>query len=701
MNPSAPAAVGATPVMHSDRLDSWKEIAAYLKRGVTTVQRWEREEGLPVHRQQHDSLGSVYAYKQELEAWRQQRAVATERDDPGPEESALTNRRSLPWQATVLSGATILIGVLALVGTGAVHFGVTAMPKVVRHLTIVPPSTAPMSINGLDRNLAIAPDGSRVVYVGGTGTPRLFVRALDQLETTPIAGVFSSRSPFFSPDGQWIGFFEGFTSLKKVAVSGGPATELTYVNIGGDSGPRGASWGPNHRIAFAIGDRLLLIPDDGGKPELLAVADHAKGEAAYWWPEFLPGGRSLLFTILPSGDGSEKGLSSATENAQIAVLDLRTGKRKVLLDGGSHARYLESGHLVYAAEGTVRAVAFDLRKLAIVGNPKTVIPQVAMSRGGAANFDVARDGTLVYMPGEVENDLVTLAWVDRHGNEEPVGTPAFSYRYARLSPGAARVVLGSPRDLGVWDFSNGKLTWFGIGYSTYPVWTPDGQNLIFATTRAGAANIYRQSIDGHQPLTRLTTSPYNQFPNAVSPDGAYLVFREDAASSDLMLLDLRKQRTEPLVQTPFMEMNADISPDGTLLAYQSNESGQNEVYVQSFPKAASKPWKVSDGGGTRPQWAPNGRELFYFSSTGALTSLPIQRQGGAFTLGTSATLFNATPYLITGMGGRTYDVSPDGARFLMTKPARPSGFPGSGRNMEIVLNWFEEIRRAVPTPALP
>src|SRR5262249_26242111 len=215
-------------------------------------------------------------------------------------------------------------------------------------------------------------------------------------------------------------------------------------------------------------------------------------------------------------------------------------------------------------------VAFDRNTLSIVGHPKSVVPNVAMTREGAANFDVSRDGTLVYEPGQQENDLVTLTWIDRHGREQPVDVPPFSYRYPRLSPDSHRIALGSPRDLAMWDDNAHKLTWFGFGTATYPIWMPDGKQIVFASTRAGAANIYRQVVDGTLPAVRLTESQYNQFPSAISPDGRYLVFREDSATSDLMLLDLSNPtRIQPLIHTPSMESNADISPDGTLLTFQS------------------------------------------------------------------------------------------------------------------------------------
>src|SRR6185436_7913207 len=575
-------AVDLLPGVESpDRLESWKEIAAYLRRGVTTVQRWEREEGLPVHRHQHDALGSVYAFKHELEAWRGARATRSEPETRATVDMPVVLTRRLPLARASALKATAALLAAAGIGVLAGRATVPQSPNPVRRLTSVSSGAATLVTHGIDRNLAITPDATHLVYVGGLGAPRLFVRPLDQLDATPIPGVVSARYPFVSPDGQWIGFFEGYTSLKKVPITGGPVTELAYVNAGGESGPRGATWGADNRIAFAVGDRLLRVSADGGTPEVLAVADHAKGEAAYWWPEMLPDGRGLLFTIVPSGDWSEKGTKGSIENAQVAVLDLRTRARKVLVDGGSHARYLPSGHLVYAAEGTLRAVAFDLRSTSVIGSYKTVLAEVAISRMGAANFDVALDGTLVYAPGEVENDLVTLMWASRSGVESPIGTPAFSYRYPRLSPDATRVAMGSPRDLGLWDSASGKLTWFGIGPTTYPTWTPDGRGIIFASTRAGAANLYQQVIDGTRPVTRLTDSPFNQFPNTISPDGRYLVFRQDTTSSDLMVLDLEgEHRAEPLIQTPgTMELNADFSQDGKFLTYQSNETGQDEIYV--------------------------------------------------------------------------------------------------------------------------
>src|SRR5258707_6637063 len=252
--------------------------------------------------------------------------------------------------------------------------------------------------------------------------------------------------------------------------------------------------------------------------------------------------------MLPDGDWSEKGSRGSIENAQVAVLDLRTKRRKVLLEGGSHARYVESGHLIYASGGAIKAVRFDLRTLSIVGAPREAVQQVATTNRGAANFDVARDGTLVYAPGGLENDLVRLMWVDRQGREDALETPTLVYRHPRLSPDGTRLALDTTRDLGIWDFSTRTLSWFGVGPASQTVWTPDGRHLIFASTRSGPAELSWQLIDGSQAAARLAQSPHNPFPNSISPDGATLVVQEDAASPDLMMFNMtQRSRLEPLV----------------------------------------------------------------------------------------------------------------------------------------------------------
>src|SRR5262245_6836983 len=607
---SLPTPLGSPGYEPSDRLDSWKEIATYFNRGVTTVQRWEREENLPVYRHQHDALGSVYAFRHELEAWRLKRTLHQQANDDTTEPVATEPSRQRRWPRWQLA----MIAVAALLGAAGAGAFVMREPKAVRRVTIVPPANAPLVINGNGRDLAITPDGTHIVYVGGANGSRLYVRALDQYDVTSISGVGSPGHPFISPNGQWIGFFDGGTSLKKVPLAGGPAVEIAAI---GPSSPQptssnsfddqytlvrgngGATWGPNNQITFATMGSLWQISADGGTPQLLKAPDSARGETAYCWPEYVRAGNVLLFTIIPAGDWSDKGSKGLLENAEIAALDLRTGQQKILVQGGTDAHYVDSGHLVFTASEALKAVPFNVNRLEITGSPVTIASQIRVSTRGASDFDVAQDGTLVYATGNLLNDLVRLTWVDRTGREVDAGIPPFVYRYPRLSPDGRRVALGSFRDLGVWEFSSKSMSWLGVGPTSYPLWTPDGQQLIFSSTRGGSAKLYSLKIDGSQHVTRLVASPKSQSPNTISPNGRYLVYREDAASFDLMLLDLLTGRSaQPLIRTSFRELNAEFSPDGKFLTFQSNNSGQDEIYVQPFPNTEAQQWMISRGGGT-------------------------------------------------------------------------------------------------------
>ena len=374
-----------------------------------------------------------------------------------------------------------------------------------RVCTITPSGTAALTINGSDRDLAITPDGSRVVYVGNRGT-QLFVRALDALE--PVA-VFTGapRGPFVSPDGQWIGFVDGSAVLKKVAVTGGPA--VTLATLDGNA-PRGATWGPDDTIIVATSNAttgLQRVAAAGGPTTVLTRPDRAQGEADHLWPELLPGGRAVLFTITA--------VTGGLDAAQVAVLDLQTGTRTVLVRGGSHAHYVPSGHLVYAAAGTLRAVPFDLARLETRGTPVPVVPEVVTTACGGVDAVVAGDGTLAYVSGggvAGANAPRTLVWVDRQGRETPIPAPPRAYVYPRLSPDGTRVAvyaIDQENDIWVWDLGRTTLTraTFDPGTDDYPVWTPDGRRVIFSSERAGARNLFWQAADGTGAVERLTESP--------------------------------------------------------------------------------------------------------------------------------------------------------------------------------------------------
>jgi serine/threonine-protein kinase len=621
-------------------------------------------------------------------------AVAATRQLPGV---PLWRRALAPTLAVILGGLIVGLGVWTLTRP--------APPRVTR-LTVIPSGAAA----GLG-NVAISPDGTRLAYVGGADQ-QIFVRALDELQPTGLQAS-AVRLLFFSPDGQWIGFSDGSSTIKKVAVAGGPSVVVSRITTGV---PQGASWGTDDTIVFGSNgpaSGLLRVAAAGGEPEVLTTPNRERGELSHWWPEVLPDGRAVLFTIATPG---------GLDHAQIAVLDLATREQKVLIRGGSHARYVPTGHLVYGVAGALRAVAFDLGRLEVVGAPVPVMDQVVTNQIGGVNLSIAGDGTLIYVPGGVQALHSTLVWVDRQGREEPLKAPPRLYLYPRLSPDGTRVALDvvaeeTGRDIWIWDVARETLMRFTFDPrpDTHPLWTPDGQRVLFRSGRGGPYNLFWQAADGTGTVERLTESSNNQFPSAFSPDGTRLVFREETTKTgeDLMVLELEgarpssgsaggepvePRRAQPLVQTTFNELNAEISPDGRWMAYQSNESGKDEIYVRPFPDADRGRWQVSAGGGTRPLWARSGKELFYAKASGAVMSASVDG-GSTFRASNPTQLFEGPYLMAAAIGGRTYDVSPDGRRFLMIKPVDGGEFlpTAAPTSLIIVQNWTEELKRLVPT----
>ncbi|MBI3049747.1 MAG: serine/threonine-protein kinase [Acidobacteria bacterium] len=601
-------------------------------------------------------------------------------------------RRVRVWQRPAAAAS---IGVSIAAATGLAVWGlIRPAPAALVRLTVTPPAGQVVGTAAdSDHDLTISADGTRVLYIGSGGTgsaQQLYVRALDQLEAQPLQGLGTPRAPFLSPEDNWIGFFDG-SELKKVTVNGGPA--VTIRDLGAI--PRGASWSADDTIVFATdasGTGLFRISAAGGEPEVLTRPDARNGELDHVWPEVLPGGEAVLFTIVPTAGG--------IENAQIAVLDLRTREQKVLVAGGSHSHYVPTGHIVYGVAGTLRAVAFDVDALEVRSDPVSVVQRVVTTSRGAANFGVAQNGTLVYMAGEMQRTAHTLVWVDRQEREELIKAPPRAYRYPRLSPDGTKVAVSirdQENDIWIWDLTRETLTrlTFDPGWDRMPVWTPDGRRVAFSSQRAGGDNLFWQAADGTGPVERLTESPNAQFPTSFLPDGTRLVFREGMANgaSDIGVLTLEgERRTTPLMQTASAEWNPDISPNGRWIGYQSNDSGRDEIYVRPFPNVDAGRWQVSTGGGTRPLWARNGRELFYLVGQGRVMAVPIQ-PGPTFVFGNPQVIVDG-PYLAPEPG-RTYDVSPDGKRFLMIKESGVD--QGSApREIVVVLNWTEELKRLVP-----
>jgi len=596
------------------------------------------------------------------------------------------------WRRWVVAAATLVIGVAL---TSAAWMARRPAYAPLARTEITTAGATAFASQGNDRNVAITPDGRRIVY---RGEGQLLVRALDALVPMALTGLGNPRAPFVSPDGQWVGFFDGLAGLKKVPISGGAPLLIT---AGDGSGPRGATWLEDGTIVYATAARgLLRVPAGGGEAAALTRPDTATEEAAYWWPEALPGGGAVLFTIMARTGGLDA--------AQIAVLDLRTGSKTVLLRGGYDAMYVPSGHLVYGSGGNLRAVAFDLATRTVTGVPVSVVEGVATTLQGAMDAIVSATGTLVYVPGTLAGaEPRSLLWVDRQGREVSLAAPEHAYQFPRLSPDGTRIALyrsDQERDVWVWDVSRSTLSrlTFETNTDSSALWTPDGQRLVFASQRDGAFNLYEQAADGTGMALRLTRSQRPQTPTDITADGTRVLFNERTAERgmDLQLLTLPAAITaasttahvDALVETRFNERDGVVSPDGHWLAYAGDSSGQWEIYVRPFPPGQGGLWPISTAGGSQPVWARSGRELYYRALDGGLMAVPVIGLTGAWRSGAPVKLF-ATRYF-GGDGGqpaRQYDVAADGQHFLMIEdasdgaPARP--------NLTIVLNWLDELKR--------
>ena len=535
--------------------------------------------------------------------------------------------------------------------------------------------------------VAVSPDGTSLAYVANG---QLYLRAMHQLEATPIRGTEDLRSPFFSPDGQAIGFWQS-GQLKRVAITGGAPVALCDAQV-----PLGASWGPADTILFPQPAGIVQVSGAGGTPEvLIALEDGVRARQ----PQILPGGEAVLFTLSTAGGNWDQG--------QIVAQSLETGERRVLVDGGTDARYLPTGHLlVYAQSDTLFAVPFDMRRLEVTGSPISLVEEVAVNPGsGAAQFSVSRTGSLVHVP-RTSSAVRTLVWVDRDGREEPLTAEPRAYEYPRISPDGTKVALAASdqeSDIWIWDLTRETLTRlsFGPADDRCPVWTPDGRRVVFSSNRAGLVKLFWKGADGTGAVERLTEEPNGQVGSAFSRDGTRLVFHERHLETewDLGVLSLDGERSsEPLLATEFRERNADLSPEGRWIAYQSNASGQAEIYVQPFPNVDESRWQISTGGGTQPLWAPDGHELLYRAPGGAVMAVPVQTEP-TFTAGNGEVVFEGS-YFVTGpvMPGRTYDIAPDGQRFLMITAGGGPDETSAPARIIVVEHWFEELNERVPAP---
>jgi Tol biopolymer transport system component len=538
-------------------------------------------------------------------------------------------------------------------------------------------------------SVIISPDGTRLAYVSGTPA-RLFIRRLDQPKATELPGTQGANYPFFSPDGQWVGFRAG-TKLNKISVEGGGVVPLGDVGIIG-----GASWGEDGSIiaSEAFGRGLLRIPAGDGR-------------GTRQWRK---GPRVSADSARRQSD-SVFGYTGDVDKLTIEVLTLADRRRKIVARGGQSPRYLATssrfGHLVYVNKATLFAIPFDLDKLETRGTAVPVLDDVAYSSvtgGGQFDFSLGPSGhgTLVYRRGSAASSMMTLQWVDPTGKREPLGASPGAYSYPSLSPDGKRVALevteGGSADVWVYNPQRDAMTrlTFGGGARSYPVWSPDGQYVLVGS---GGKGILQAHADGSSQPRALTESRALQYPRSFTPDGKRLAYDDyGTGRSQIWTVPLEDQggqlkagQPEQFLKSGFFDLNPSFSPDGRWLAYASNESGKVEVYVRAFPPPPSGQggkWQISNSGGTLPRWTRNGHDLVYRSGD--------QIMAASYTVKGDAFVAEKPRVWISKLGGTMWDLAPDGKRVLVLTPGESAEAPKQEHEVVFLINFFDYLRQRVP-----
>jgi Tol biopolymer transport system component len=536
--------------------------------------------------------------------------------------------------------------------------------------------------------MALSPDGRLLTYVVGTASDvsatRMYLRNLARFEDTPLTGTDAAYNPFFSPDGQWIGFVTP-QELKKVSVAGGTPLVLCPVALS-----RGATWGESGAIVFAPNPAsgLMQLPAAGGTPVELTKLEN--GEISHRWPQFLPGGKRVLFTAYKSGDRNA---------GRIEVVDVATGKRTVLHEGGTYARYVASGHVLYLNNRTLFAAPFDASGLKLTALPAPVLQDVSTNNEGGGQYDVSDNGTIAFLTGQAVGARNALVWYDRSGRATPVTDTRREYQTPpRLSPDGRRIAVSIIADgnVDVWVHdlerdTQTRLT-FDEGRDLFPVWSHDGQYIYFTSNRNAKWMILRKRADGTGTEEQLLESNDEADVYSASADGRYLGFHVLAPTGDSSVLPLGGDHTpRKLFATAASDGDPVFSPDGRWFSYDSDESGRWEVYVR--PLEGEGRWQVSAQGGEFARWSKDGQTIFYQKRGGETFRVPVKASGGSIEVGRPEKMFDLAP----GMQP-DWDVTQDGSRFVLIQGEM--GSAASGRNMvKLTFHWLDEMKGLLAKPS--
>ncbi len=649
-----------------------------------TLQRCLRRDS----RRRFQHVGDVRLELEELEAG----------GETASHEALAGHRRARLWAALpwALAGLAILVALAAFMGRRPVEERPPAGSVVRRYVLDLPPGTS-MPRQDYASPITLSPDGSTVVLLGEDGdTNRLYHRSPERLGWSALPETEGAWQPFFSADGREVGFFLD-SRLKRVALDG--ATPRTVAEVGRN--PRGATWTPDGTIVFGASQTSGLVQVDarGGTPQPLTQLDRSTDERSHRWPQVLPDGRTVLFTV--------DFMDSTFDDAALEVVSLDTGERHTLFQGGAHGRYVPGGHIIYGRGGQLFAVPFDATRLKITGTPVPVLEGVAYDRrNGGTKVAVADDGTLAYVPGLSGSLDRRLIWVDANGQRERVTEDSRRFLDPQLSPDGRRVAvrIGDPAVSDVWivDLETGTLAQVTFGLRAFrPTWTRDSRSVTVGVSEAGGWRLVTIDADGQGTAATHLESPNRLYPGKWSPDGRMLVYEEQRPDTgwDIYALEIaasgpRGGEPRPLVATPANETSADLSSDGTFLAYESDEQeGLVEIYVRPFGRAGAKV-KVSTGGGRWPNWHEGG-ELFYWSSFAQqMFRVPYRVEGGSFVVAAQELVWSAADdsgeVPLSEFLGRGFDLDQKGLRFLTLESAAATTRLGPPR-IVLAPSWARDL----------
>ena len=654
-HPANPSEASAS----SSRLDSWKEIAAYLKRDVTTVRRWEKREGLPVHRLLHHRRDSIYAYTTELDGWLRGLPIATDVLQPsGFPESEPARSRTRRRKLALIAMAALSVPAIAASALSFAYFRNAPVDDSIVRLPLSLPEPLTLTDGATGGQVTISPDGRRLAFVAAApnGTEGLWVRPLDSLAAEALPGTEGASYPFWSPDSQFVGFFAQL-KLKKVEATGGPVQTLCEAVL-----PRGGTWNRAGVIVFAAnaGQQLFRVSSAGGQATPLAL-DQPNREN--YWPDFLPDGRHFVYLARRQKPG-------------IYLASLESRDTKLLATGYMAVDYAAPGYLLLLAggpqsevAGTLLAQRFDTRDLQLVGEPVPIAEQVAIrplfTRGV---FSSSENGRLVY--GTSRQAVTQLIWLDREGKQ--LGTVAKPGRYQRAALSAdektvaAEIIDRHVQTPDIWLIETMRAVTSRFtsdaAAERMPLWSPDGSRIVFSSPREGyPPSLFQKKSTGAGGEELLFRSDRVIQPTDWSRDGRFIVYaRQDPKTQwDLWVVPATpvpangERKPVLYLQTPFNEHHGHFSADGRWMAYSSDESGRWEVYVRAFPSAGAR-WQISRDGGVEPRWGRDGKELFYVSPGETLTTVAVQ-PAAEFQASAPRALFK-TRFAASGAGTWSQDI---------------------------------------------